>query len=521
METHADVPLAEDVPAPHRRTRTKREPEAYIDDRPFLHRLGYDEAAVKKLKSWWQFYRLWLFWIIAITILIVGIYSTDNSINKMTGYRVKTGWNKLRNYTPYHLAHPVDWLMDPQIQDLKKRMTAAESDIRQLKIDVKRDHEQIAVLSSKLPEYIVAKKDKYGKIQIPLEFWQAIKDNISKDKDFNKFAPKDSEKTAPVSWKDFERANKANLKKMIDDEVKIHRDDIRRALSDDIKKVKTDNLEEIRALRSRIESHYISKNEQIAPSKLKSMIDEAYSRHNSGSRIEAMINDKIRMHQSQSLRNYNFFAPSQGALIETKYSSPTYKPNVINWTTKLQSGVWAFGKSAIEPHQAGEALRKWDEVGDCWCAVTNNKGQAQMHIRTPQRFYPDEVVVEHVAPESTMDKSAAPKTMDLFINVGMAAAQESGIAAASDEMFADAPPESELSDDWVRIGRWRYDLTSKQEIQVFGLQLKAARYGVKASHFVVRASDNWGNGTSDHTCFYRVRMHGVVNSAEKVVGVAG
>lgn len=496
------------------------ESEAEQQTTPLTQRvLGYDAASIKRIKSWWRIYKLLMLWLIVLGLAAWGIYNTDNPINKATGYQVKTALNKIRDLTPYTIAHPVDWMMDPQVQDLKKRMTAAESDIRQLKIDVKRDHEQIETLSRKLPEFVVAKKDKYGKIQIPLEFWQAIKDNILSDKEFTKFASNDSMKSSPVSWKDFERANKANLQKMLADEVKVHRSDIQRALSDDIKNVKAQNIEEIRALRARIEEHYLTKKEQISPSQLKAMIDEAYSRHNSGSRIEAMINDKIRIHQNRSLRNYNFFAPSQGAVIIPTYNSPTYEPNIINWSSSLKTGFGLTGKAAVKPHSHVKALMKWDDVGDCWCAKTSAEKSAQLHIGTPQLFYPDEVVIEHVAPESTMDRGSAPKTMELFIKVGMKKAQDSGIASASDAMFADAPPETELGDDWVRIGRWRYDLMNKQETQVFGLQLKTARYDIKVNEFVLRAVDNWGS--PDHTCLYRVRMHGKVENEEKIVREEG
>ena len=57
-------------------------------------------------------------------------------------------------------------------------------------------------------------------------------------------------------------------------------------------------------------------------------------------------------------------------------------------------------------------------------------------------------------------------------------------------------------------------MEANENIQVFGLQLDLKRYGVSANDFVVRARTNWGMPITDHTCFYRVRVHGAMPAKE-------
>lgn len=482
--------------------------------------LSWTEKVKETFWHCWAWVMEWLYFLLAVVglllILFLVIFGTDNAVSRNAEYQYQTTINTIRHYIPDAVAHPLYLLNDKSIRSLDHRVTELEISVNQLKLDVKRDHEAIERVSNQLPNFVVAKKDKKGEIQLPIDFWHAIKGKITSDKDFQTFSKKGAEKSPAVSWDDFFKSNEQRIKKIATDEVKVSRSEIEEMIQQEIEGAKTHSAKDIAELRKHVTDHYSHKSETVHLDDVRKYIDQDVSRQLSSSKIEALISNKIREQSKQRMRAYNHFAETMGAIILPQHTSPTYLPDHYEG---VGLGGWAVGKIIAasgtrirEPLEAEAALKQWNDAGDCWCAATKKENGAQLHVRTKEEFYPTEVIIEHVNLEATLDKGSAPKDMELFVKIPVKDQDE--VALASRGMFPDAADEKVLDHEWVRVARWTYDFTLGQDVQVFGVQLDLKRWGVKTRDFVVRAKNNWG-GDCDHTCFYRVRVHGTMPEQDK------
>lgn len=399
-----------------------------------------------------------------MAILLRTAISSDDG-----AYHYYTAINTIRSHTPDVIAHPLYWLNEQSLRDLNGRVTVLEVGVDQLRLDGERNQAAIAGLTKQLPAFVVAKKDKEGELELPTDFWHAIK---------NKIASEDAKKPAGVQWNNFWLTNEQRVKKIAADEVRVSRAEIEKIIRRDV-----DGLKQ---------------NVKLA-------------NHLSSSKIEALIVNKIREQNSQKLRAYNHFDKKQGAIPLPDKTDPTYTPNHYKGVglvgRALRFGLKFANIKAPVPFGPEVALMPWEEAGQCWCANSKAHG-VQLGVRTKEQFYPTEVIVEHINSEATLDKGSVPKDMELFVKVPLDKQDE--IAFASTNMFPDAEEDTILDHEWVRIARWTYDIQSNDNMQVFGLQVDPKRYNISANEFVIRARNNWGEPPADHTCFYRVRVHGTI-----------
>lgn len=247
---------------------------------------------------------------------------------------------------------------------------------------------------------------------------------------------------------------------------------------------------------------------QLSASEINSLVAEEVDRQlsSSSSKIEAIVL-KVRDQSNQKLRQFNHFAYNMGAIPVPETTDPTYTPNYYQRVSLAGRAVRFTLKLAnIKPPVPlgpEASLMPWEEAGQCWCATKKAHG-VQLGIRTKERFYPTEIVIEHINQEATLDKGSRPKQMELLIKVPLDKQDE--IAMASMNMFPDAEEETILDREWIRVARWT--VGTDESMQVFELQVNPKRYDITADEFVVRARNNWGEPAADHTCFYRVRVHG-------------
>lgn len=228
----------------------------------------------------------------------------------------------------------------------------------------------------------------------------------------------------------------------------------------------------------------------------------------------------------------NFMSPRMGAVVDPTLSSPTYQKN-RTWTQKAYMGI--MGYQTHNPPIA--ALERWEEAGDCWCASApkGNKRapslseiedgsddldpstflppRAQIAVVLTRAIHPTGITIDHVPRGSTLDIRSAPKLMELWAEVPYPLRHQNIIDAASAMFNAEeVRPESKrwegegIPDSYVLISRWRYDIFSPEYIQFHDLSMKLGIWGVTTKKVIVRAVTNWGQG---HTCFYRIRLHGV------------
>lgn len=201
-------------------------------------------------------------------------------------------------------------------------------------------------------------------------------------------------------------------------------------------------------------------------------------------------------------RQVNFFSTGLGAVVDPYLSSPTKKREI----TFLQRGVISFfGLDLRKPLPPVAALEPWDDIGDCWCAPPG-RGKAQLAVLLPRTIYPTAITVEHIQPEATLDIAAAPKDMELWVQIPDEDTREA-VANAAFPLLGDViDPGNSIGPTYVRVGTWQYSIHVPNHVQTFTMAVDLEHFNAKVEKVVVRAATNWGG--QDYTCFYRLRLHG-------------
>ena len=207
----------------------------------------------------------------------------------------------------------------------------------------------------------------------------------------------------------------------------------------------------------------------------------------------------------------NFFSPGVGAMVDPHLTSPSNKH-----TYKARAWHhWGMGKYNGKTPGPADALAPWADVGDCWCAAPSG-GKAQLTVLLPHRVIPTHLVVEHVQKGLTLGIGAAPKDLELWVQILDDDQRDSVQAGAnaflqhgsedSTDRTDNFQAEKSLDRTWVRIANFRYDIDAPQHIQTFKIDVQLDNWGLAANKVAIRVKDNWG--PSDFTCLYRLKLHG-------------
>ncbi|KAK2754858.1 hypothetical protein FQN54_006751 [Arachnomyces sp. PD_36] len=210
----------------------------------------------------------------------------------------------------------------------------------------------------------------------------------------------------------------------------------------------------------------------------------------------------------------NFCSIGLGAVIDPYLTTPT-RTKKHGFLQRLH--LYAAG--VRQGPSAANALQPWDGVGDSWCSSTPSD-MTQLGVLLGRKIVPEEVIVEHIPKEATLDPGSAPRDMELWAeyktDLSSVDAQKATYTLHSTilETLREAypgEPESAYSDDMLlgpnfyRIGKWQYDIEAENHIQGFKLNAVIDMPDSRVEKVVFRANTNWG---ADHTCIYRVRLHG-------------
>jgi hypothetical protein len=451
--------------------------------------------------------------IMAITFL----GTSEGSAGRATRMYAQGASATLAQYIPHGVAHPLNYFNEADMLDVQRRLRRAELSISKLQVDVAKNHELTRALEKRLPDFLVVSKV-HGKVQIPADFWRALKTTILADKDLKPFKPGQPEKSAPVTvtadWDDFLRTNEARLKDLVDTDVQLARADVLAQLQAALASTSSEYTSAIAKATQAMKSELSAQIAELPPSVSAADIDahaeRAMQRVFLSSKIEALINAKLAESSSSSLGRVNYFSPSTGAVVNPVLTSATYSPRSTFDPSKIVTGLLKlFAYPLPKIGTTVEALTKWDEHGDCWCGAPDKSG-VQLAVLIPKKISPEEFVIEHVMRSATLNPGATPRHYELFAHIPLK--HQDYIAEVSAGLFPHAPEEKDLNYDWVRIGRGTYD-TNGETVQVFPVQLDLNRYGLSSREFVIRFRDNWGTAAADEedvgpTCIYRVRLHG-------------
>ncbi|QDS73133.1 hypothetical protein FKW77_001593 [Venturia effusa] len=191
----------------------------------------------------------------------------------------------------------------------------------------------------------------------------------------------------------------------------------------------------------------------------------------------------------------NFFNMEIGAKIDPSLTSITRAPmNLLYSVLAPLSGKW-FPSPIV--NQADTALRPWTETGQSWCAASSDLGQGQLQlgISLPFTVRPLAITLEHQLEHLSFDPNNSARHVELWVE-----SHEDSTGANSNN---DCGPTPEgLNEFWFCVAKMEFSRFNGEEKSQ---RIEFRNEHVFTNHFAFRVMDNWG---SDHTCLYRVQMHG-------------
>lgn len=216
-----------------------------------------------------------------------------------------------------------------------------------------------------------------------------------------------------------------------------------------------------------------------------------------GTGIPKSVNDVA----SPVIGKVNFFAPNNGATVEPRLTSPT-KEKPVSLITRVF--LRAIGSTLYKTKAPVTALEAWQDVGDCWCAsaMPSEQDSMRLGIKASEMIFPFELVLENYPNAGSLSPGSIPKRLELwadFEHLDSLEWERLGIR----QMQGSNP----FGSTYALIGQAEYDASDgAAHVQAFALDVNQDENRHHAQKFVIRVLSNHG---ADHTCLYRVRLHGI------------
>jgi SUN domain-containing protein 1/2 len=364
----------------------------------------------------------------------------------------------------------------PRYEPLFSRTTKLERRAKAIESSLK-------ILKQHLPSDIVVTRNEKGELEILNEFWRALVSKLKADGITNITHSFDGE------WRTFLDKNRQKILDILRDEANnpelkhknlevLHRDEFISLMQDEYTKLG-------RLVDKKITEAYHSMSKGV-----KALIkDDVNKIIMDQIRIESLAMANLVANAEINLRKVNYFSTGLGARIDPYETSSTFiddEPAVTSLYRRL------FPGPGRRPPIT--ALQKWDEPGDCWCASPDetNQGFAQLSILLGHEMYPQQVTVEHLPKAASLDSTSAPKNIEVWVPLPY----DPSIRVWSAAGCGQGPK------NHYCLGNFAYNVHGSNHVQTFNLDVHSI---IPASKVLLRVTDNWG---SDHTCIYRVRLHG-------------
>ncbi|KAK7188149.1 hypothetical protein DPSP01_001691 [Paraphaeosphaeria sporulosa] len=322
-------------------------------------------------------------------------------------------------------------------------------------------------LGDEVPDYVVVSRSPSGTINVPKQFWDAIISRIRKE-------------GPSIEWDTFVQNNQEKLRGAIGTEAAVIRKDLFEAIDSNFNAIATDFDKKLEA-----HTRILLKDVEKTASREAKKVAVEHARLRSMALSNLIANIELQYGKA------NYFSTGLGARPIQRITSPTLSPK----TAFLKNVYHRVVAPKINPPLT--ALQTWDEPGDCWCAAPDESksGKAQLGIELGEPMYPTQLTIEHLPRSSapSEDIRSAPQNVELWVKSNEPPMER---FAFDGERCEDGP------EGWQCLGKVRYDRNGANHVQTFLLDGEAQEPIKKV---MLRVTSNWG---ADHTCLYRVRLHG-------------
>lgn len=408
-------------------------------------------------------------------------------------------WMQLRyiNVTdkmlPHHNMPERQWAFNSfflsRLEDLERK-------IRELQGKVKLHDDTFAVLDNILPGQ-VAMRERVDSMDIPGDFWTALADRMSDNVGhpiWDAFVAANQERVATLSEEGVNRAiengqvvDKATFAAMLSE----NNDWLREQYAEEFRSMEQRNLKEAK---------------KLALSETTALIENSGSFSLAQKQLETLVNANELHNLRAAMRSVNYFSPGNGAVVVPFLTSPTINANDA-WLQRLYRKIVT---TLPTPNPPMIALLPWTEGTQCWCAspAKDSRGNAQITVRAGRKMYPEQVVIEHVPAQGTLNIAAAPRNLEFWAQAPSVEQAEALKALISSDLPAideyqcvgEAP-----ASDFVCIGKGKYNIHGNNWVQSYPMFVDMQALGFGTEIVAIKAVTNWG---TDATCFYRVRLVG-------------
>lgn len=258
-------------------------------------------------------------------------------------------WNKLKKMESH------------DIKNIWNKIDEHQKEIGKIKYSI--NDEFTTAIESKLPDSILIRKNKSGKLELPLKFYSYLKDT--------------------VSWNRFLEHNEKSIKKYISNEMnQIYQNNVSKEAvvgKEEFMKLLMDTLH----------------NSQIKINKQQHLP------------LEKVIEALAQEHYQDILNTPDFALESRGAKIMITLTSPTYY--AVPLFTRLTRRFLSLHDPFTAPQMA---IMPNSNVGECWTMLGNS---GHLGIRLSETLLVQEITLEYPSSQLMLgDMSHAPKQFDVY-----------------------------------------------------------------------------------------------------------
>ena len=349
---------------------------------------------------------------------------------------------------------------------VSRRIFGMETKLTQLSSGFQTFKDSMNRYEAQLPNYITVIRHKDGSVEIPDEFWRAISSKILFE-----------DGSSGLQWDKFISKNDAKIEEL-------------RAQFVPRKELKMLMEEHYLKYSDRIDNTYLQLKNTLADEIKAVTKKEARSAVLDKLRLQSLAVTNLIANAELNLRKVNYFSTGLAARIDPRTTSSTSPDQ-----NKILTSIYRSTFRTRSRHPPIVALERWDEPGQAWCSAVDRKlksGRAQLGVILGSPVYPTQVTIEHLPKEASPGKNVAtaPKSVELWVELADPSQRQSPACSG------DGPK------GYVCLGEFTYDIEGSNHIQTFNLDTVALSPITRA---VIRVNTNWGG---DHTCLYRVRLHG-------------